>query len=111
MADKSPKADNLKSWHLPKTAWFVCCDFVNEARRNLASALVSAFAIILALTFRDLINDCIDSVIRKTNVETQLAKTAIITTIAILGIWFISRTLAVRDQIPISVDEIVAEAQ
>lgn len=89
--------------------WAVCRDFSNEARRNLAAALLAGFALILALTVRDTISTAIDLGLARGGIEGALAKTACIVVISIIGIYLVTRLLAVKDQARVTVEDTIAE--
>lgn len=67
-----------------------------EVRRKSSTAILGAFALIIALVWRDVIRDAVDEIVRRTGIEGTgymytIISALLVTVICVTGIMFFSR--------------------
>lgn len=93
--DKSKKDPQKIKGHARKIP-SIAKAFQKEVRKNIATAVLSAFAFIVALVWRDAIKDIVDKIVNKfgitgTGYIYTIISALIITSICAAGIMFVSR--------------------
>lgn len=72
--------------------------YVIEMRKALSTAILAAFGFLMALSWREYINEVIvNSVISLSPVQSQLIVALIVTIISVFGIIFVTRFLSVQN--------------
>ncbi|MGK0208858.1 MAG: hypothetical protein ACI83O_000117 [Patescibacteria group bacterium] len=70
--------------------------YLDESRKALSTAILAAFAFLMALSWREYISDLLDSVLIYTPLESSLISALIITLISVVGIILVNRFLKVK---------------
>ncbi len=68
-------------------------NFNNEFKKALNTAIIAAFGFLIALVWRDLINEYLDKVVALSPVSGKLISALIITLVGVLGILIVTRFL------------------
>ncbi len=68
--------------------------YIHEFRKTVATALISAFAFLIALSWRDVILEFAESMKSVTHVQGNLLTAIFVTFISIVGIMFITKYVA-----------------
>ena len=67
--------------------------FNSELKKALFTALIAAFGFLIALVWRDVIQEYVDTLVSMSPVQGKLVSAAIVTIIAVIGILIVTRLL------------------
>lgn len=83
---KTQKKNSLKSKTTEKIK-----AFRREFRKSLTTGIVAAFGLLIALVWKDVITEFVDSITTKSPIQGKLISAIIVTLICVLGILIISK--------------------
>jgi len=70
--------------------------YVHEFRKAVGAAIISAFAFLIALAWRDVIIEFAESMTSLSNVQSNLITAFFVTIVSVVGIMFITKYVAVK---------------
>jgi len=71
--------------------------FRRELKRSLGAALVAAFGLIMAFSWKDVLEEYIDSIVNLSPVHGKLISATIVTIISVAGILIVTRIFLHRE--------------
>lgn len=69
-----------------------------EFKKATSTAIVAALGLIIALAWRDVITDFVETLTRFSPIQGKLISALVITIIGVFGIWFTTKTLKEKNE-------------
>lgn len=71
--------------------------FRNELKKSLGTALVTAFGLIIAFAWKDLLTEYLDSIVSLSPIQGKLISALIVTIVSVIGILIVTGLLLHRE--------------
>jgi len=71
--------------------------YMMEMKKALSTAILAAFAFLMALSWREYITEIIDSILQYSPAQGKLVSAVLVTVISVLGIVIVTRLLQVKE--------------
>lgn len=69
----------------------------DETKKALSTAIVAAFGFVIALTWKDVIIEYVDTLLQTSPIQGKFVGALIVTVIAVIGILIITKTLSIKE--------------
>jgi len=84
----------LRDLRLKEKAKASALEFKRELKKSTGTAVVAAFSFLIALSWRDVIKEYIDNIIKITPLQGKLFSAAFITIVCVIGILIVTKIIS-----------------
>jgi len=88
----------IRDLRLKEKAKASALEFKRELRKSIETAIVAAFSFLIALSWREVIKEYVDSIVKLTPLQGELISAIFITIVCVIGILITTRILSKKSE-------------